>query len=160
MQRLDYRKAAPAAIDALAGINRYLDASSLPRGLRLLLEIRISQINGCAYCVDTHTRQARADGENQQRLDGLCVWRDIPVFDEHVFDEHVFDERERAALAWAEALTLCATAAPSDEHYAAARAHFEERELVDLTLAIAGMNAWNRIGIAFRPAIRASHADA
>jgi AhpD family alkylhydroperoxidase len=150
MQRLDNRKPAPAAIDALAGVNRYLDSSSLARGLRLLLEIRISQINGCAYCVDVHTRQARANGEDPQRLDCLCVWREVPFF----------GERERAALAWAEALTLCAGAAPSDEHYTAARAHFEEGDLVDLTLIIAGMNAWNRIGVGFRPTVVANRADA
>ena len=149
-QRLDYRKAAPAAIDALSGINRYLDGSSLPRALRLLVEIRISQINGCVYCVDMHNRQAREGGEGQQRLDCLCIWRDVDFF----------DERERAALDWAEALTLCANVAPPDPVYTAARAVFDERELVDLTLAIAGMNAWNRIGVAFRPTVRASRAHA
>lgn len=143
--RLDYRRIAPAAIDALAGINRYLDACGIEAKLRLLVEIRVSQINGCAYCVDMHLRQAREAGETQQRLDCLCVWRDVAFF----------DARERAALGWAEALTGIAAHHDDGDAYAAARAQFGDKELVDLGLVIAGMNAWNRIGVGFRPAVRA-----
>lgn len=142
--RLDYRRAAPGAIDALAAVNRYLDGCTLPKTLRLLVEIRVSQINGCAYCVDLHARQARDAGETSQRLDGLCVWRELPLF----------DARERAALAWAEALTRSADASANDDVYDEALRHFGETGLVELTLAIAGMNAWNRIGVGFRPAVR------
>jgi AhpD family alkylhydroperoxidase len=142
--RIDYRKATPAGMDTLSGINRYLDASGLDAPLRLLLEIRISQINGCAYCVNMHVQQARAAGETAQRLDCLCVWREVDFF----------EPRERAALAWAEALTLSARATPDEALYDALCTFFDEKAVVDLTLAIAGMNAWNRIGVAFRPTVR------
>jgi AhpD family alkylhydroperoxidase len=144
--RHDYRKAAPAAIDALAGINRYLDTCAIDAKLRLLIEVRVSQLNGCAYCVNLHVQQARQAGESQQRLDCLCVWREVSLF----------DERERAALGWAEALTrIAATHDGEDVAYAQARAQFDDKALVDLALVVAGMNAWNRIGVGFRPAVRA-----
>ena len=140
MQRLNFREASPGAIQTLVAMRTYLRDCGLPERLRLLVEIRISQINGCAYCVDLHLQQARTAGETQQRLDCLCVWRDVALF----------DARERAALAWAEALTLVAETRAPDEAFAALRAHFDDREIVDLSLAIAAMNAWNRFGVGFR----------
>ncbi|MDB5985805.1 MAG: alkylhydroperoxidase [Nevskia sp.] len=138
--RINYRAAAPDAVKALSGINAYLDKSAFDVKLRALLELRISQINGCAYCIDMHNRQARSAGETQQRLDCLSVWREVPFF----------DARERAALAWAESLTLIAQTHAPDADYAAASEQFNEKELVELTLLIVGMNAWNRVAIGFR----------
>jgi len=140
MQRLNFREASPGAMQTLVAMRTYLRDCGLPERLRLLVEIRISQINGCAYCVDLHLQQARAAGETQQRLDCLCVWRDVALF----------DARERAALEWAEALTLVADTHAPDEAFAAVRAQFDDQEIVDLSLAIAAMNAWNRFGVGFR----------
>jgi len=143
--RLDHRKTAPAAFEALGAVNRYLDTCRIDARLRRLVEIRVSQLNGCAYCVDLHIRQALEAGETQQRIDCLCVWREVPFF----------DARERAALAWAEALTrIAATHEGEDEAYAQARAQFDDGALVDLGVVVAAMNAWNRIGVGFRPAVR------
>jgi len=140
MQRLNFREASPGAMQTLVAMRTYLRDCGLPERLRLLVEIRISQINGCAYCVDLHLQQARAAGETQQRLDCLCVWRDVALF----------DARERAAIEWAEALTLVADTHAPDAAFAAVRAQFDDREIVDLSLAIAAMNAWNRFGVGFR----------
>jgi len=140
MQRLNFREASPGAMQTLVAMRTYLHDCGLPERLRLLVEIRISQINGCAYCVDLHLQQARASGETQQRLDCLCVWREVALF----------DARERAALGWAEALTLVAETHAPDETFAAVRSQFDDREIVDLSLAIAAMNAWNRFGVGFR----------
>lgn len=138
--RLNHRQASPEAMKTLANMREYLAACGLDTRLRLLMEIRISQINGCAYCVDSHIREARAAGESQQRLDCLCVWREVSFF----------DARERAALAWAESLTLLPQSQAPDDVYAQVREQFDDKTLVDLTLAIAGMNAWNRFGVGFR----------
>jgi AhpD family alkylhydroperoxidase len=108
--------------------------------LRALVEIRVSQTNGCVYCVDLHTKQARHLGEAQQRLDTLPVWHESPYF----------DERERAALAWAEALTHISETHAPDADYNKLAEHFSEKEIVDLTIAISLINAWNRISIGFR----------
>lgn len=144
--RLDYRRAAPAAMEALAGVNRYLDGCRIEAKLRLLVEIRVSQINGCAYCVDKHIHDARAAGETQQRLDCLCVWRETTLF----------DAWERAALDWTEAMTrIAVTHEHNDGTFSRLREHFDDREIVDLGLVIAGMNAWNRIGVGFLPAVPA-----
>lgn len=140
MQRPNFREASPGATQALVAMRTYLRDCGLTERLRLLIEIRISQINGCAYCVDLHLEQARAAGETQQRLDCPCVWRDVAPF----------DARERAALTWAEALTLVAETHAPDEAFEALRAQFDDREIVDLSLAIAAMNAWNRFGVGFR----------
>ena len=105
-----------------------------------LIEIRASQINGCAYCIDMHTKDARAAGETEQRIYALDAWRETPFF----------TERERAALAWAEAVTEVAHGHVPDEVYEQAREHFSEKELVDLTLAIVAINGWNRLAISFR----------
>jgi AhpD family alkylhydroperoxidase len=145
--RLKFRQASPGAAKTLDDMRTYLGACGLDAKLRLLVEIRVSQINGCAYCVDLHTREARSAGESQQRLDCLVVWCETAFF----------DERERAALAWAEALTLLAQTHAPDDVYAQVSAQFAGKELADLTLAITAMNAWNRIGVGFamQPAVRA-----
>ena len=137
---MNHRKAAPAAFRGLDETRRYLDACGLDRKLRLLVEIRVSQINGCAYCVDKHVEEARAAGESQQRLDCLCVWQEAPFF----------DARERAALAWAEALTQLPQSHAPDDVYDEVRAQFDDKTLADLTLAIALINAYNRFGVGFR----------
>ena len=146
--RLKFRQAAPAAAKTLDDMRAYLAGCGLEQKLRLLVEIRVSQMNSCAYCVDLHLREARAAGEQQQRLDCLVVWRDVPFF----------DSRERAALAWAETLTLLPQTHAPDDVYAQVREQFPDKELADLTLAIIAMNAWNRIGVGFamQPPARSS----
>jgi AhpD family alkylhydroperoxidase len=140
MSRINYYQVAPEAVNKLAAVNKYLESSSLDPLLRALVEIRISQINGCVYCVDLHTEQARRLGETQQRLDTLPVWYESPYF----------DERERAALTWAEALTDISQSRAPDADYDRLCEYFSEKEVVNLSIAIALMNAWNRISIAFR----------
>jgi AhpD family alkylhydroperoxidase len=140
MSRFAYYNVAPDAIKILSAARPYIDASALEQRLRCLVELRASQINGCAYCVDMHSQEARQAGETQQRLDCLSVWRETSFF----------DSRERAALAWAESVTLVHESHVPDEIYNEARQHFSERDLVDLTLIVAVINAWNRIAISFR----------
>jgi AhpD family alkylhydroperoxidase len=120
-------------------LQRYVDDSTLETALLELVKTRASQINGCAYCVDMHTKDARADGETEQRLYALSVWRETPFY----------TARERAALAWAEAVTLLAQGPVSDEIFEEARRQFSERELVELTMAIVAINGWNRLSVAF-----------
>ena len=139
-KRLDYRRVAPDAVKALAATKPYIQSSEISARLRALVELRTSQINGCAYCVDLHSREARAAGEGQQRLDCLPAWRETDFY----------DERERAALAWAESVTLVSQTGVPDEAFAEVKRHFSEKEIVDLTLIVASMNAWNRIAISFR----------
>jgi AhpD family alkylhydroperoxidase len=137
IERLDYVSINGPAIASMAKAKGHM--GSIDPKLRALIELRVSQINGCAYCVDTHTVEARTAGEEQQRLDCLTVWRDVPFF----------TQAEKAALAWAEAVTLVAEAdAPSSE-YDAVMNYFSAEEVVDLTLIIAQMNAWNRLAISF-----------
>ncbi|RED22612.1 AhpD family alkylhydroperoxidase [Flavobacterium cutihirudinis] len=124
------------AISTLFGITSYLKKSELDRSLLELVEFRISQINSCAYCLDMHSKEAIAHGETTQRLFGLSAWRETPYY----------TKRERVALAYAEAVNACDV---PDEIYEIARAEFSEEELIDLTLAIATINTWNRINIAF-----------
>ncbi|MFZ0710408.1 MAG: carboxymuconolactone decarboxylase family protein [Terrimicrobiaceae bacterium] len=140
MSRIDYYRTAPEPINKLASVTKYLESSSLDPGLRALVEIRVSQINGCVYCVDLHTQQARKLGEAQRRLDTLPVWYESPDF----------DERERAALAWAVALTHISETHAPDADYDRLAEYFSEKEIVDLTVAISLINAWNRISIGFR----------
>lgn len=140
MQRLAYHEAAPQAFEALAATRKYLATCSISPQLRALVELRVSQINGCAYCVDKHSREARQAGERQQRLDCLPAWRECSFY----------DDRERAALAWAESLTRIEMTQAPDEHYAKVREQFSDRDLVDLTLIISMMNMWNRLAISFR----------
>ena len=139
-RRIAYAQVAPDGIKALQGTRTYFESTAIGPRLRALVELRVSQINGCSYCVDLHSQEARRAGEGQQRLDALPVWRETPFF----------DDRERAALAWAEAVTLVAQTTAPDPDYEAASRHFTEKDLVDLTLIIAMMNAWNRVAIGFR----------
>lgn len=137
MTRLDYISINGPAIASMAKANDKM--SSIDKKLRALVELRVSQINGCVYCVDLHTTQARAAGETQQRLDCMTVWQECPFF----------DERETAALAWVEAVTLISDHGAPKPLYDALSAHFSEEQIVDLTLIIAQMNAWNRLAISF-----------
>jgi AhpD family alkylhydroperoxidase len=139
-RRIDYVRVAPDGIKTLSATRSYIASTGLDPRLRALVDLRVSQINGCAYCVDLHSREARQSQEDQQRLDCLSVWRETTFF----------DERERAALAWAESVTLVSQTGVPDLVYEEARKHFTEKELVDLTLMVASMNAWNRLAISFR----------
>ena len=138
--RIDLLHANPKAVQLLLAIERYLHGSSLGSGLQHLVKTRASQINGCAYCLDMHTKDARAEGESEQRLYALDAWRETPFF----------DERERAALEWTEAVTCISFGHASDEVFERVREHFSEEELADLTLAIVAINGWNRLAISFR----------
>jgi len=139
-ERLNYMKLAPEAIKALYAVQRYSQQTGPEQSRIELVKTRASQINGCAYCVDMHTKDARAAGETEQRLHALVVWREAPFF----------TERERAALAWCEAVTLLAHDHVPDEVYDLARQQFNEKELVDLTMAIIAINSWNRLAVPFR----------
>src|SRR5690606_23351488 len=114
--------------------------SSIERRLRYMMELRVSQINGCAYCVDLHSKQLRKEGETEQRIDCLPVWDEVTFY----------TDREKAALEWAEAVTRVEASRVPDDVYERVSAHFGEKELVDLTLVVANMNFWNRIAISFR----------
>ena len=138
-QRLDAMKVSPAAYKAMAGLQAYVDQSGLERSLLEPVKIRASQINGCAFCLIMHTNEARQKGENDERMHLLNAWREAPVF----------TERERAALAWVEAVTLIAEDQVPDAVYQQARKQFSEKELVDLTVAAIAINSWNRASIAF-----------
>ena len=139
-QRIDYKKVAPEAYKAMLGIEAYVRSSGLEHSLLELVKTRVSQINGCAHCLDMHTKEARAAGETEQRLHLLPAWREAPFY----------SDRERAALRWAEALTQISTNDVPDELYDEVRRHFDEKALVDLTLAIIGINGWNRLAVPFR----------
>ena len=139
-QRLDFYKASPEAIKAMVGLEQRIGKSSLEKSLVELVRLRASQINGCAYCVDLHSADARKAGESERRLATLSVWRETPFF----------TDRERAALEWTESLTLIADNHVPDAVWAAAQPHFSEEELVDLTLLVIAINGWNRLAISFR----------
>lgn len=138
--RIDFPHASPAAFKALLQTEHQVRESGLEESLLELVKMRASQINGCAYCLDMHSKDARAKGETEQRLHVLAAWREAPFY----------SARERAALAWTEAITRISTDGVPDALYAEAREHFGEKELVDLTLAIVAINGWNRMAIAFR----------
>lgn len=140
-KRLDYNKIAPAGVKALGGVYGYVTQSSLSPVLIDLVYLRVSQINNCAYCLDMHTRDLLKKGVKIEKLALLQAWAEAG---------DLFDARERAALAWAETVTRVADTNVPDAAYGAARAVFEERELVDLTLAIGLMNTYNRLAISFR----------
>ena len=140
-QRLDYRTASPEALNAMLHVQMQVNRSGLEDSLLELVKSRASQMNGCAWCLDMHTKDARAMGETEQRLYLLPVWREAPCY----------SERERAALAWTEALTdLASMHDVPDAVYEQARCHFDAKALVDLTLAVITINGWNRLNVAFR----------
>lgn len=156
-QRIDYGRVAPGALTAMYGLEKYVRESGLEHPLVHLVKMRASQINGCAYCVDMHSKDARAGGEDEQRLYTLSVWRETPFF----------SPRERAALEWTEALTLIHEHGVSDELYDRVHEELTEREIVDLTMVIVAINGWNRLAIPFRapvgsyqPAARSEGGDA
>jgi AhpD family alkylhydroperoxidase len=151
--RLDPRKAAPEAMQAMSNLHAYVAKCGLDHKLLELVKLRASQINGCAWCMDMHTKELRVAGESEQRLYLLSAWRECPFY----------TERERAAFAWTEALTLLAEGNVPDDVFAAVRAQFSEEELVKLTLAVVAINGANRINVAFRtvpgsyqPAVRSA----
>ncbi len=138
-QRLEYNKVAPEGFRAMFGLEQYVRKSGLEESLLLLIKFRVSQINGCAYCLDMHSKDARAGGETEQRLYCLPAWRETGFY----------TDRERAALEWAEQLTLVAEKGVPEELYERVRGQFSEKELVDLSLAVVAINGWNRLSIAF-----------
>ncbi|MET3838914.1 carboxymuconolactone decarboxylase family protein [Bradyrhizobium sp. OAE829] len=150
-KRLDYNQIAPAGAKALGGVYGYVMQSGLPAVLVDLVYLRISQINNCAYCLDMHTRDLLKKGVKIEKLALVQAWAEAG---------DLFDARERAALAWAETVTRVAETGAPDEAYQAARAVFEERELVDLTIAIGLMNVYNRMAISFRNTPQAAVAKA
>jgi AhpD family alkylhydroperoxidase len=139
-QRIDLTKVSPAALQAASALQGYVDKSGLDAKLRELIKIRASQINGCAYCLAMHTRDARKIGETDERMHLLNAWREAPIF----------SARERAALAWTEAVTLVSRDHVPDEVFDEVRKHFSEKEIIDLTAAVAAINMWNRLAIALR----------
>jgi AhpD family alkylhydroperoxidase len=138
--RLNYSAISPEPYKALAGVNAALLRSGLDRRLMDLLFLRVSQINGCSYCVDKHAYDLRAEGETNERIDGLAGWRESPYF----------TEPEKAALEWAEALTHVDTTHAPDAAYAPLAQHFDDKTVANITYAVALMNAWNRIAIGFQ----------
>jgi len=139
-QRIDVTKVNPAAYQAAAALQSYVDKSAFDAKLRELIKIRVSQINGCAFCIAMHTRDARKLGETEERMHLLDAWREAPVY----------SARERAALGWIEAITLVTQGHVPDEAFEAVRKQFSDQEIVDLTAAAVAINSWNRIAIAFR----------
>jgi len=147
--RIDVQRDGEGAMKAMLGLERYLHGCGLEQGLLHLLKLRVSQMNGCAYCLDMHWKDLRAIGENEQRLYSLDAWRECSYY----------TERERAALTWAEAVTRITDGHVPDAIYEAVQAHFTKKELADLTLAVVAINGWNRLSIATRtePGMYQSH---
>ena len=139
-QRLDYAKVAPDGIGILRQLEVYLKKAGLEPDLVELVKLRASQINGCAYCIDMHTKDARSHGESEQRLYGVTAWRETSFY----------SERERAALAWTESVTRISEDQMPEEIYQQVKQYFTEKELVELTLAVIAINSWNRLAICFR----------
>jgi AhpD family alkylhydroperoxidase len=139
-QRIDAMKTSPGAFKAMSALQAYVESSGLERSLLKLVEIRASQINGCAFCLAMHTKDARKLGESDERMHLLNAWRETPIY----------SARERAALAWTEAVTLISDNHAPDEVYDEARRQFSEKEIVDLTAAVVAINGWNRAAIALR----------
>jgi AhpD family alkylhydroperoxidase len=138
--RLDFRKASPQAEKAMMGLHMFVRNCGLDHSLLELVKLRASQLNGCAHCIDMHTKELRADGESEQKLYLLSAWRESPFY----------SDRERAALAWTEAVTLVADSQVPDDVYEEAHKQFNEEELVNLTMALVAINGANRLHIAFR----------
>jgi AhpD family alkylhydroperoxidase len=141
--RIDFSRAFPKVLQAMSGLTAYINASGLEHSLLELVKMRTSQLNGCAYCIDMHSKDARAAGETEQRLYLLDAWRETPLY----------TGRERAALEWTEAITRIDEGHVPDAVFALAREHFSEEELLNLTIAIVATNGWNRLNIAFRPEV-------
>lgn len=139
-QRLSYSEVAPEGNEILRKLESYIRKAGLEPDLLELVRLRASQINGCAYCIDMHTKDARSQGESEQRLYAVSAWHEAPFY----------SERERAALAWTEAVTRIDEDHVPDEIYNQVRKHFTEKELADLTLAVIAINSWNRLAISFR----------
>ncbi|WP_133138778.1 carboxymuconolactone decarboxylase family protein [Legionella genomosp. 1] len=140
ISRADFYKASPEALKAMLNLERFVNESGLDKRLLELLKLRVSQINGCVFCVDMHCVDALKAGETQRRLNAVAVWHEAPFF----------TELERAALAWAEAITLLSETHAPDEVYEELLKHFSEKEAVDLTVAIITINGWNRLAVGFR----------
>ena len=138
--RLNYSELAPGSLRAMMSLETYVRHSGLEPLLLELVKVRSSQINGCAYCLDMHTKDARALGETEQRLYAVAAWREAPFF----------TDRERAALEWTEAVTLISQTGAPDDVYQRVRRYFSELETVNLTMAIVTINAWNRLAVSFR----------
>jgi uncharacterized peroxidase-related enzyme len=142
--RLSFSTLAPEAYRALSSVNGTLEQSSLGKQLIELIHLRVSQINGCAFCVDMHARELLRHDEQLQRLNSLVTWRETDFF----------SERERAALDWAEAITRVSQQHPSDELLEALKQHFSDKEIVELGFAVATINAWNRLAIGFHAPVK------
>jgi AhpD family alkylhydroperoxidase len=138
--RIDYARVMPQAREGMMGLQKAADAADLDPMLVELVKIRASQLNGCAFCLDMHTKDARALGEDEQRLHLVAAWREAPGF----------SEQERAALAWTESLTLLPQTGAPDDVFEQLRACFGEEEIVGLTLAIVAINGWNRLAVGMR----------
>lgn len=138
--RIDYYKVSPEVVKAMIGLENFVNKSGLERSLLDLVKLRASQINGCAFCVDTHCTEARKNGESERRLSAVAVWQETPFF----------TDRERAALAWTEAVTLLSETHAPDDIYQEVLKYFNEKETVDLTFAIITINGWNRLAVSFR----------
>ena len=138
--RIDYRKVGSGALTAMQGLEQYVRNSSIEHPLLELVKLRASYINGCAYCIDMHSKDARLAGETEQRIYSVPVWRETPFY----------TPRERAALAWTEVVTELARTGVPDSVFEEVRAEFSEAELVDLTMAVVVINGWNRLSVSFR----------
>jgi AhpD family alkylhydroperoxidase len=138
--RINFMQVSGGALKSLLGVNAAIEEGGLDEKLLHLIELRASQINGCAYCIDMHSKDARAAGDTEQRLYGVSAWREAPYY----------TDRERAALEWAEAVTLVSSTSVPDSAYEAVRAQFSEKEIAFLTLAVSMINAWNRLNVALR----------
>ncbi|MDQ0318882.1 AhpD family alkylhydroperoxidase [Pararhizobium capsulatum DSM 1112] len=138
--RLNFAKASPAALKAIMALEDHVQNSGLDRRFIHLIKLRASQINGCAYCVDMHVKEARHDGLSEQWINLMCVWRESPVY----------DARERALLGWVDAVTDIARTGAPDEAYAALKEQFSDEEMTEITVAIGTINVWNRLAVSFR----------
>ena len=138
--RIEYAQVAPGAVEAMRALETYVRTCGIDPKLLELIKIRASQINGCAYCLDMHTKDARTQGETEQRIYALNAWRETPFF----------TEKERAALAWTESVTQVSTSQVPNEVYEIVRQYFDEKEIVNITTAIVAINGWNRFAVSFR----------
>jgi AhpD family alkylhydroperoxidase len=138
--RIEYAQVAPGAVEAMRALEKYVHTCGIDPKLLELIKIRASQINGCAYCLDMHTKDARTQGETEQRIYALNAWRETPFF----------TEKERAALAWTESVTQVSMSQVPNEVYEIVRQYFDEKEIVNITTAIVAINGWNRFAVSFR----------